>query len=199
MRASHILLLITSVFSMSTLNADSTQSSDQPESNQGSDATVIFMRSSFVGSAIKTTVYDVTDEETRLLGILKNKQKISYDVPAGKHVFMVVSEAADFMEADVSAGKTYYSIITPRTGAWKARFSMFPIRTDGTTKFNTDSKNFAKWKKKTKLTSLDDKSLAWFEKHKASVESKRAKYWPVWQQKTVEDLASRTINPADGL
>jgi len=199
MRIFQLFILITSVFSISTISADVTQGISQPESNKGSAAEVIFMRSSFVGAAIKTTVYDVTDAETRFLGILKNKQKISYNVPAGKYVFMVVSEAADFMEAEVSAGKTYYSIITPRAGAWKARFSMFPIRTDGTTKFNTDSKDFSKWKKKTKLTTLNDKSLAWFEKHKASVESKREKYWPVWQQKAAEDLAARTINPDDGL
>lgn len=162
-------------------------------------ATVVFMRSSFVGSAIKTSVYDITDGKTVFLGIMKNKNKIEYKAKPGKRTFMVVSEAADFMEAELLEGKTYYSMVTPRTGAWKARFSLMPVRNDGTTKFNTGSKDFAKWKAKTKPVSIDDKSRAWFEKNHDSVEAKREKYWPKWQQKSPADLAARTLNPDDGM
>lgn len=162
-------------------------------------AMVVFMRSSFVGAAIKTSVYEVTSGETRFIGIMKNKTKIEYETSPGKHTFMVVSEAADFLEANLEAGKTYYSMVTPRTGAWKARFSLIPVRNDGTTKFNTGSKDFEKWKKKTKVVSLDEKSEAWYAEHKDSVEDKRAKYWVKWQQKTVDDLAARTLNSKDGM
>ena len=161
-------------------------------------ATVVFMRSSFVGAAIKTSVYEVTGGETRFIGVMKNKTKIEYETSPGKHTFMVVSEAADFMEADLVAGKTYYSMVTPRTGAWKARFSLIPVRNDGTTKFNTGSEKFEKWKKKTKVVSTDEKANAWYEKHQDSVEAKRAKYWVKWQEKTAEELAARTLNPDDG-
>jgi hypothetical protein len=162
-------------------------------------ATVVFMRSSLVGMAIKTSVYEVTNGETKFIGIMKNKNKINYETTPGKHTFMVVSEAADFMQAEVISGKTYYSMITPRTGAWKARFSMIPIRNDGTTDFNTGSEKFEKWKKKTKVVSMNEKSLAWYEKHKASVEEKRAKYWEKWLQKSADDLSARTLKPDDGL
>jgi hypothetical protein len=162
-------------------------------------ATVVFMRSSFVGSAIKTSLYDITGDETRFLGIMKNKSKIEYKVKPGKRTFMVVSEAADFLEANLVAGKTYYSMVTPRTGAWKARFSLFPFRNDGTTKFNTASKDFSQWKSKTKPVSVDEKSRAWFENHKDSVEAKRAEYWPKWQEKSADAKAEHTLNPDDGI
>jgi len=162
-------------------------------------ATIVFMRSSLVGAAIKTSIYEVTNEETIFIGIMKNKTKINHKTSSGKHTFMVVSEAADFMEADVVAGKTYYSMITPRPGAWKARFSMIPVKNDGTTDFNTSSKKFEKWKKKTKVVSEDDKSKAWYQDHKDSVEEKRAKYWDKWIQKSAEDLAARTLNANDGV
>lgn len=90
-------------------------------------------------------------------------------------------------------------MITPRPGAWKARFSMIPVRNDGTTEFNTDSAKFKKWKKKTKVGSMTDKSKAWYEKHKQSVEEKRTKYWAKWTQKSAEELAARTLNAADGM
>ena len=35
-------------------------------------------------------------------------------------MFSVVGEAADFLEADLAAGKTYYIQVAPRMGAWKA-------------------------------------------------------------------------------
>lgn len=162
-------------------------------------ATVVFMRSSMVGAAIKTSIYEVTNQETIFIGIMKNKTKINYKTSPGKHTFMVVSEAADFMEADVVADKTYYSMITPRPGAWKARFSMIPVKNDGTTDFNTSSEKFEKWKMKTEVVSNDDKSEAWYQDHKDSVEEKRAKYWDKWIQKSAVDLAERTLKANDGV
>lgn len=162
-------------------------------------ATVVFMRSSAVGGLIKASVYDVTGDKTIFIGIMKNKTKISYSVSPGKHTFMVVSEAADFMEADLLAGKTYYAMVTPRAGAWKARFSLIPVRNGGTTDFSIGSKHFEKWVKKTKLVTPDEKSEAWYQQHKDSVDSKRDKYWEKWQQKSPEELSERTLNPGDGV
>lgn len=189
----NLLLLIALSTMISPLFA-----AESDETDPSQNVTVVFMRSSMVGSMIKTSVYEVTASETKFIGIMKNKTKINYQTTAGKHTFMVVSEAADFMEANLETDKTYYSMVTPRTGAWKARFSLIPVRNDGTTKFNTGSEKFAKWKKKTKEFSMDEKSQAWYEKHKASVESKRVKYWPKWQEKSPEDLAARTLNASDG-
>ena len=189
----NLLLLITLTTMISPLFA-----ANADETDPSKNVTIVFMRSSMVGSMIKTSVYEVTNGETKFIGIMKNKSKINYQTTPGKHTFMVVSEAADYMEANLEADKTYYSMVTPRTGAWKARFSLIPVRNDGTTDFNTGSKKFAKWKKKTKQVSMDEKSQAWYEKHKASVEEKHAKYWQKWQKKSPEDLAARTLNPGDG-
>jgi len=162
------------------------------------DTTVVFMRYSAVGAAIKATVYEITDDKTIFIGIMKNKTKINYPTTAGTHTFMVVSEAADFMEADLAAGKTYYAMVTPRTGAWKARFSLIPIRNGGSTDFSTDSKKFEKWTSKTTLVTTDDEARAWYEAHKDSVDKKHAKYWSKWQEKSAADLTERTLLPGDG-
>ena len=189
--------LILALILITNFSTSYAENSDGVDSIEG-ESTIVFMRSSFVGAAIKTSIYEITDGKTIFIGIMKNKTKINYKTTAGKHTFMVVSEAADFMKAEVMAGKTYYSMLTPRTGAWKARFSMIPIRNDGTTEFNTDSKKFEKWKKKTKVVVMNEKSEAWYEKHKDSVEEKRAKYWEKWIQKSAEDKLERTLKVSDG-
>ena len=189
-----IILALILITNFSTSYAEN---SDGVDSVEG-ESTIVFMRSSFVGAAIKTSIYEITDDKTIFIGIMKNKTKINYKTTAGKHTFMVVSEAAYFMKAEVMVGKTYYSMLTPRTGAWKARFSMIPIRNDGTTEFNTDSEKFEKWKKKTKVVVMNEKSEAWYEKHKYSVEEKRSKYWEKWMQKSAEDKLERTLKVSDG-
>lgn len=168
--------------------------------SEGNETTeIVFLRSSMVGKFIKSTIYEVNGNETKFIGIMGNKKKITHQTTPGKHTYMVVSEAADFMEAELSAGKTYYSIVTPRMGAWKARFSLWPIRNDGTSKYHIDSKDFKKWMKKAKDYTPGEKDFAWYEKHQDSVEKKKLKYWSVWQEKNVEDLAERTLKPEDGI
>jgi hypothetical protein len=162
-------------------------------------AQVVFMRSSFVGSAISATLYEVSNGDIEFIGVLVDGAKIAYQTTPGDHAFMVVSEAADFMEADLSAGKTYYSIVTPRMGMWKARFSLWPIKTSPDAEFHTGMDDFEKWVSKTKFMDNTDKSRAWYEGNKDSVKSKYEEYLPVWMNKSAEDLAERTLVPEDGM
>jgi hypothetical protein len=163
------------------------------------EAQVVFMRSSFLGSAINASLFDVTHGEPVFIGIIANDTKVPYKTTPGKHTFMVVSEAADFLEADIVAGKNYYSIVTPRMGAWKARFSLWPISNDPAAKFTTGSKDFSEWQEETFIAETTEKANAWYQKNKVSVTKKQAKYWPVWLKKSAEDLDKRTLKQEDGL
>lgn len=192
-------ILSTLIFAGCASNPMQISSSQNVEKAKPDESQVVFLRSSFVGSAINASLYDVTDEQTKYLGIISNGTKIAYRTAPGKHTFMVVSEAADFMEADLLPGKTYYSIVTPRMGAWKARFSMWPIRNDASTRYHTEMAEFNKWVSSTKLVTNSEKSKTWYENNKDSVKSKQLEYWPVWQKKSSEDLAERTLNPQDGM
>ncbi len=173
-------------------------SANESSEAAGTEATVVFMRSSMVGKFIKASVYEITDDETIFIGILKNKKRLEYKTTAGKHRFMVISEAADFMEANVAAGKTYHSIVTPRMGAWKARFSLWPIRKGAAGEHQWDSKDIQKRFKKTKLITKSEKDDIWYNKNKDSVEKKKQKYLPKWETNAEADIAARTLNPEDG-
>lgn len=161
-------------------------------------AQVVFMRSAFTGKAIDASLYDVTDGKTQFVGILSNDTKIAYPVAPGHRVFMVVSEAADFLEAELVAGKTYYALITPRMGMWKARFSLWPVSRDPEAEYSWQSSDFKDWISDTQLVTNSPKSLSWFQQHKSDVEAKRVEYWPVWQKKSPADLAERTLKASDG-
>ncbi len=97
-----------------------------------SKARIVFLRPSYVGSVISASVHDVSSAETKFIGISTRWAKLAYDVDPGERTFMVVSETADFMQGNLTAGKTYYALVTPRMGAWVARFSLWPVRADGT-------------------------------------------------------------------
>lgn len=162
-------------------------------------AQVVFMRSTFVGSAIQASVFDVTSGEPEFIGIISNDTKLAHKTDPGKRVFMVVSEAADYMEADLAAGKTYYSMVTPRMGAWKARFSMYPVRNSGGGEFQYDSKQFKDWLEKTRFVTNTAESKAWAKENLSNIKDKHARYWEVWKQKSPADLAERTLNADDGV
>ena len=89
-------------------------------------AMIVFMRPSSFGFAIQSSVFDIAGDTPSLLGIVSAKTKVAHQVAPGEHLFMVVGESADFMSADLEADKTYFALVTPRMGAWKARFSLKP-------------------------------------------------------------------------
>ena len=162
-------------------------------------AQIVFIRSSMFGGAIQSSVFDVSADEPEFIGILSAGKKLAHMVEPGKHVFMVVSEAADFMEAEMLGGKTYYAMVTPRMGAWKARFSMHPVRNGGAGEFQYQSDEFQKWLSKTELSENTPASYAWAEENMSNIRGKQADYTTVWKQKSPAELAERTLNPDDGV
>lgn len=166
---------------------------------RANESQVVFMRSSFIGSAISATLYEVRGDKTEFLGILNNGTKIAVKTTPGEHLYMVVSEAADFLKSDLAPGNIHYSIVTPRLGAWKARFSLWPISTNPNAKFNTADGKLDEWLGETSLVTMSEAALTWYEQNKLSVEQKRVKYWPTWQKKSAADKAEHTLKPSDGL
>jgi hypothetical protein len=158
------------------------------------EAMVVFMRASYVGSAISASVFDVTGAgQPTFIGIVNNGTKIAYPVKPGEYTFMVVSEAADFLQAKVAAGKTYYAMVTPRMGMWKARFSFRPVRGS-----ELGGSEFAGWSSGTQYVSNTPQSRNWAASNAADISQKRASYWADWSSKPADERASQTLTPEDG-
>ena len=162
-------------------------------------ARVVFLRASFFGNAIQAALFDVSDGEPEFIGIISDGTKLAYETDAGHRVFMVVSEAADFMEADLQAGLTYCGMVTPRMGAWRARFSQWTVRNGPSGEYDLNSDKFQGWLEKNSLVVNTPVSEQWFTDNLESIQEKQAKYWAAWQEKSAQDLAERTLNPEDGI
>lgn len=91
-------------------------------------AMIVFMRPSGFGFGIQSSVFRVVVPAPDLAGIVAAKMKVAYQVNPGEHLFMVIGESADFMSAEVEGDKTYYALVTPRMGVWKARFLLKPVK-----------------------------------------------------------------------
>ena len=171
---------------------------EQTQTNaQAGKAQVVFIRSAFVGQAIQASVYDVTSGTPEFIGIVSNDTKVSYMTSPGEHMFMVVGESADFLKANVSEGKTYYTVVTPRMGFWKARFSMHPVRNDDTAKFKYDSKDFKEMLADSKFVKSGLKAEQWAVKNGNSISSKMNEYLPEWKQKSLDKQQAATIEVID--
>jgi len=155
-------------------------------------ALIVFLRPSTLGFAVQSSVFHVNDGDLDLAGIVASKMKVAYEVDPGNHLFMVIGESADFMSAEVEAGKTYHALVTPRMGAWKARFSLRPVAKSG-----EDRDQLDQWLTECEWVEKNAASEAWAQENLASVKAKQAKYYPAWMEKSEADRPK--LVPADGL
>ena len=197
-RIAAVLLLLASpaAFAKSDLMTDA---ADQAPKPQDGKAMVVFLRPSFVGGAIASTVYDAPDGEDTFLGSVAHKEKLAYQAEPGAHRFMVIAENADFMDATLEAGKTYYVLVSPRMGVWKARFSLLPVHNDPAAEESVQSAEFKKWMAKSSFVEATESNLAWYEKSKGSVEEKKADYLKKWNVMLPADKAELTLKAEDGV
>jgi uncharacterized protein YceK len=162
-------------------------------------ALIIFLRPSSFGGAIQSTVFDVNQKDkNEFIGIVSSKTKIAYLTEPGEKLFMVIGENADFMNATLEAGKTYYALVSPRMGFWKARFSLFPIHNDTTSKYRTESDEFKDWMSSTQYVENTEASRGWYEANKLSVLQKKEEYLQKWNRMAPADKALLTLKANDG-
>ncbi len=160
-------------------------------------AQVVFMRPSTFGGAIQSSVFDLQDNRNSLtddvfVGIVSATTKITYAAPPGFHLFMVIGENADFMQANLAANKTYYARVTPRFGWWKARFSLKPVHLNQlqTDDFEDDFRS-TDWYENTAA------SLNWAKKNWPSIQEKKNEYLQDWKEKTESEINEATLNEVD--
>jgi hypothetical protein len=111
---------------------------------------------------------------------------------------MVIAENADFVDATLEAGKTYYLLISPRPGVWKARFSLLPVHNNPAAKYSVHSEDFKEWMSG-EFVENTDASLKWYQNNKASVDKKKAEYLEKWNRMLPVDRAALTLHASDGV
>lgn len=151
-------------------------------------AMVVFLRPAYVGNAISAAVYN--DDE--FLGIVMRHSYIAAPTSPGTHRFMVVSEAADFLGADLEGGKIYFVNVVPRMGWWRARFSLQAI-----TPSSPEWADLGGWLAESREATLNDEGRAWARENQASVKEKKDAYLVDWLSKP--EAERPVLRPGDGV
>jgi len=158
-----------------------------PASNE---AVVVFMRPSGWASATQSSVFDVMPGGPAVLvGIVAAKTKVAYRTTPGRHIFMVVGENADFMDAMLAPGRRYHAALVAGPG-FKARFVFKPVHADARGELDG-------WLRETSWVATTDDSRAWQEENRASIETKRSLYWPKWIDGTLGPREALTLEDGE--
>ncbi len=191
-----LLLTATPVFAKKAQMVPAAEQNPLPAEGK---ALVVFFRASAYGAAIASSGYDAPDGNTTFLGIVRYKDKVAVQMVPGQHRFMVIAENADFIDAELEAGKTYYVLISPRMGMWKARFSLFPIHDTSDDEYNVQGPQFKQWMAKTTFVEIGPAAQAWYDENKVSIEKKRADYLQKWNKMLPKDRAELVLHAQDGV
>jgi hypothetical protein len=141
-------------------------------------AVVVFMRSARVGGSITASVFEIRNDNPEIVGLVSSNTKVAYEVDPGKRLFMVISETADYMSADLAPNRTYYAFVTPRMGVWRARFSLAAVNKNGN--MVQAAQNCLKdCRLIVKTPEADD----WARANMNDIRSKHAEVYPRWNQR----------------
>lgn len=165
------------------------------QKNPSSQATIEFMRSSFVAGAIGVELFEIVNGELEFIGNLPMGTKVIHHTKPGKKVYMAYGTAADFMIADIKAGEKYYSIVRPNWGT--GGFAPTPVRTNGSSDYNTSIPEFKKWIALDAYQIKQPEAKIWFDKNKKKYDEIYADYWNRFQTKSKFEQAQRTLTSLD--
>lgn len=198
------LLLITMLVALGGCMATGKYTNPAPETNYvipADKSAIVFMRASAFGGAITSPLLKVDDEgNTEMVGILGPEEKMVYYTEPGENTFMIIGENADFIQANLEAGKAYYAIIRPRMGFWKARFSLTPFKANpAKAEFNVNGEKIKEWSNACTYTVPNAKAESWHQSKKAELAGMYHEYMLRWQGKSDSDKELLTLSPEDGL
>jgi len=159
---------------------------------------IVFMRTSFVSSAIGAEIFEVVDGQLNFVGALARGTKIVHETTPGQKVFMAYGTAADFMLGNLSGGKIYYAIVRPNWGT--GGMIPTPVKAYAADReINLKSPDFASWVAETKLYAPKAEAKDWFSGEKSRYQGIYTEYWSRFQRKTPAEKAERTLEPQDGV
>jgi hypothetical protein len=135
-------------------------------------AMIVFLRPALLDKAGTSTVLDISEDPPTLISIIGAGRKLSYLSEPGTRRFMVMGETADFMDAELRAGRIYYVRVAPRQSAVGERFALRPVSV-GDIALATEL-NDCSW------GDAPEKPGQWIGEHRADIEKKKAADLPGW-------------------
>jgi hypothetical protein len=160
----------------------------KPASDQ---ATVVFVRPSSFGGALKQTILD---GEGRFLGEALPSSRFSVSLPPGEHTFIVWAENTSAVKASLAAGKIYFVEVSLSMGALSARADLVPIK-PGTEAWEM----LEGWLAETDAFDPDAAGgQAYLAERKEDVDERIKRAREHLANYDAEDLTAHTLRPQDG-
>lgn len=153
-------------------------------------ATVVFLRPSGMGTAIRTTILD---NNGTFLGDTLSSSYFAVKVPPGDHVFLAWAENTAALKATLAAGRTYYVKVSPRMGALSARMQLLAIKRGG-----EDWPKVKEWMGKKHLEADAARGQAFLDGRKDDVAKRIARANEILKEYDPKELEERTLLEADG-
>lgn len=197
MLRSHALLLSAAIAALSATGCTASSkfmhelppgATPQPAADQ---ATVIFVRHSSLGAAIRTTI---VDEHGDFVGDSLAHGAFARRFPPGRHMFVVWAENTDVLQADLAPGKMYYVEVDPAMGAFSARMHLFAIKPS-----SESWKDLKEWLADSKWFDVDVEGGRGSLRERADdVKERLSRANEHLKEYSGEDLEKRTLKPTDG-
>jgi hypothetical protein len=137
-------------------------------------ATIIFLRPARAGTT--TSLFELRGSEQRFIGLLVSDTRLVYRTAPGRTRFMVIGLSADFLDADLAAGKTYQVAVLLGQGPSEQFFVLRPVRPGMPQAAAVQyCQSSCTWLENT------ERSEAWARREASSIQRKKARYLPAWE------------------
>ena len=154
-------------------------------------ATVVFVRPSGFGGALKQTILD---GKGQFLGDSLPSSRFAVKMPPGEHTFIVWAENTNAVKANLAAGKVYFVEVSLSMGALSARADLIPVK-PGSEAWN----DLDEWLADTEVFEPDTAGgQAYLSERKEDVDERIKRAQEHLAKYEGEDLALHTMAPGDG-
>jgi hypothetical protein len=136
------------------------QDAAAPPPLKENEALVVVFRPSTYGGNTQFPIYEFTGNDADLMGFSESGCFFEDRVTAGKHLFLTWGEGEAFIDAELTAGKTYYIRCFAKMGLLAPRPQFAPVRRDSEEWKNLDAelKGLKRRVLKTPIPELDEKA-----------------------------------------
>lgn len=204
-----LALFLTSCSSKGMVKVDSSQATDSFEQPTDGTAKVTFIRPSSRGGgeAATITAFSHQDSSYTLVGVVKQKRKVSINLQPGKYTFITRGGNTNFTEAELSANKVYFAHLRSKFNPFTLLFSYLPVYY-ATTPIHSDESlsevytysnpKFMKWVDACTEIAKTDETEEWFVGVKPKIQAKYEKGYFKWiDSLSEEELKLKTISATD--
>ena len=146
-------------------------------------AQIVFMRPSNFGFAKQLSIFEMSDKEPSIVGILKTKTKVVYSANAGKYTFLVnnFGQESRMMTATLEANKTYY--VNTELSAWNGSSYFVPLGK------NVAFKDIKSYLNSCQLVENDERSKTWAKNNLPDIIENYKVAKEIWQDSNEKDRA----------